>query len=142
MEHGKAEVPDMLKRKIYDELLAWKEKKSKECLLVQGARQVGKTFIIQEFGKKTYASYIYLNFYQNPEHKRIFDGSLEAVEIYKKISIYVKDVRFVEQDTLISASNEPSGHACMDIWRLPRGSHTPLLCSVASLMPRCLQRGC
>lgn len=91
----------MLKRKIYDELLAWKEKKSKECLLVQGARQVGKTFIIQEFGKRTYASYIYLNFYQNPEHKRIFDGSLEAVEIYKKISIYVKDVRFVEQDTLI-----------------------------------------
>lgn len=90
----------MLKRKIYDELLLWKEKKSRECLLVQGARQIGKTFIIEEFGKKTYTSYIYLNFYQNPEHKRIFDGSLEAVEIYKKISLYVKDVRFVEGDTL------------------------------------------
>ena len=41
----------------------------------------------------------------------------------------------------IPASNEPSSHACMDIWRLPRGSNTPLLCSVASWIPRCLQRG-
>ncbi len=43
---------------------------------------------------------------------------------------------------IIPASNEPSGHASMHIWRLPRGSNTPLLCSAASLMPRCLQRGC
>ena len=43
---------------------------------------------------------------------------------------------------IIPASNEPSGHACMHIWRLPRGSNTPLLCSAASLTLRCLQRGC
>lgn len=91
----------MLKRKIYDDLLEWKNKKSRECLLVQGARQIGKTFIIEEFGKRQYKSYVYLNFYQNPEHKRIFEGSLEAQEIYKKISLYVRDVRFLEKETLI-----------------------------------------
>lgn len=91
----------MLKRKIYDELLKWKNKKSKECLLVQGARQIGKTFIIEKFGRDNYTSYIYLNFYKNPEHKEIFEGSLEPEEIYKKISLYVKDVRFVPGDTLI-----------------------------------------
>lgn len=91
----------MLKRKIYDNLLEWKNKKSRECLLVQGARQIGKTFIIEEFGKRQYKSYVYLNFYQNPEYKRIFDGSLEAEEIYKKISLYVRDVRFLEKETLI-----------------------------------------
>lgn len=91
----------MLKRKIYDALLEWKKKKDRECLLVQGARQIGKTFIIEEFGKKNYASYIYLNFYQNPEHKKIFEGSLEAAEIYKKISLYVSNVRFAERDTLL-----------------------------------------
>ncbi len=69
--------------------------------MVRGARQIGKTFIIEDFGKKHYASYIYLNFYQNPEHKKIFDGSLEAVEIYKKISLYVRNVSFIEGDTLI-----------------------------------------
>ena len=41
----------------------------------------------------------------------------------------------------IPASNEPSGHACMHIWRLLRGSNTPLLYSATNLMPRCLPRG-
>ena len=41
----------------------------------------------------------------------------------------------------IPAGNEPSGHACMSIWRLPRGSNTPQLCCAASLMPRSLLRG-
>ncbi|MGN0483049.1 MAG: ATP-binding protein [Lachnospiraceae bacterium] len=91
----------MLKRKIYDALLNWKNTKNKECLLVKGARQIGKTFIIDKFGREQYAAYIYLNFYQNPEYKAIFDGSLEAVEIYKKISLYVKNVHFIEHDTLI-----------------------------------------
>lgn len=91
----------MLKRKIYDALLEWKNKKDKECLLVQGARQIGKTFIIEAFGKENYTDYIYLNFYQNPEHKKIFEGSLEAEQIYKKISLYVRDVRFTEHDTLL-----------------------------------------
>ena len=53
----------MLKRKFYDELIAWKNTKSKECLLVKGARQVGKTYIIDKFGKENYKSYIYINFF-------------------------------------------------------------------------------
>lgn len=91
----------MLKRKIYDALMNWKNTKSRECLLVKGARQIGKTFIIEKFGKEQYSSYIYLNFYQNPEYKAIFEGSLEAVEIYKKISLYVKNIHFEVHDTLI-----------------------------------------
>ena len=95
------EVFRMLQRKIYNELINWKSKKSQECLLVQGARQIGKTFIIEKFGKTNYSSYIYLNFYKNPEYKKIFDGSLDAEEIYKKISLYVNNVHFVSHDTLI-----------------------------------------
>lgn len=91
----------MLKRKIYDTLLEWKKTKNRECLLVKGARQVGKTFIIEQFGKDNYESYIYLNFYENPEYKKIFEGSLEAVEIYKKISLYSSNVRFSDGNTLI-----------------------------------------
>ena len=91
----------MLRRKIYDTLLQWRRNKSKECLLVKGARQVGKTFIIEKYGREQYASYIYINFYKNPEHKAIFEGSLEPGEIYKKISLYVRDVVFVPHDTLI-----------------------------------------
>lgn len=42
----------MLKRKITDKLLEWKNEENKPCLLVRGARQVGKTYIINEFAKK------------------------------------------------------------------------------------------
>lgn len=50
----------MLRRKFYDVLLNWKNTKEKECLLVNGARQIGKTFIIDKFGKENYKSYIYI----------------------------------------------------------------------------------
>ena len=98
---GKREVKAMLRRKIYDEFLTWKASKDKECLLVKGARQIGKTFIIEKFGKEQYSQYIYINFYKDPKLKEIFDGSLEAEEIYKRISLYVNNVTFEENNTLI-----------------------------------------
>ncbi len=91
----------MLKRKIMDDLIKWKANHKKECLLVKGARQIGKTFIIEEFGRHYYKSYIYINFFKEPEQKKIFDGSLSADEIYRRISLYVDHVTFIEHDTLI-----------------------------------------
>lgn len=91
----------MLKRKIYQSLLEWKNKKSHECLLVKGARQIGKTFIIEQFGKENYKSYIYINFFKNPEQKQIFEGALSPEDIYKRISLYADNVSFTDHDTLI-----------------------------------------
>ena len=91
----------MLKRKFYDTLIQWRKEKKNECLLVSGARQIGKTFIIEQFGKENYKSYIYLNFVQNPEQKNIFEGSLKPEEIYKKLSLYVENVNLIPGDTLI-----------------------------------------
>lgn len=95
----------MLKRKIYRDLLKWKEvrrkEKTKECLLIKGARQVGKTFIIREFGKKEYKTFIEINFIKNPEYKSIFDGTLSADEIFKRLTATFSDKTFVNGDTLI-----------------------------------------
>ena len=91
----------MLKRKFYDRLLEWKESKEKECLLVKGARQIGKTYIIDYFGKQNYSSYIYINFIESPQLTKIFDGDLSAEEIYKQITLNIPECRFVEKDTLI-----------------------------------------
>lgn len=91
----------MLKRKFTETLKQWKITKKRECLLVNGARQVGKTFIIDVFGRENYQSYVYLNLFKNPEYKQIFEGELEPTEIYKRISLLVKNVKFIEGDTLI-----------------------------------------
>lgn len=91
----------MLKRKIYKELLNWKKSKDKECLLIMGARQTGKTTTVQEFGKKEYDSFIEINFLENPSLKNIFYGDLNSEEIYKRISVYIPNVELVEGKTLI-----------------------------------------
>ena len=59
----------MLKRKIYDELIRWKQQSDKQCLVVKGARQVGKTFIIELFAQDNYEHYTVINFDQNPAYK-------------------------------------------------------------------------
>lgn len=53
----------MLKRKIYDELLKWKrEKNGSTALLVEGARRIGKSYIVEEFARNEYDSYIMIDF--------------------------------------------------------------------------------
>ncbi len=91
----------MLKRKFYDTLLDWKQTKKNECLLVKGARQVGKTFIVQKFAADNYKHCIYLNFLEKPKYKEIFDGSLSAEEIFKKISVYTAGKKIIKNETML-----------------------------------------
>lgn len=95
----------MLKRKMYDKLLEWKkqrrEEQFKKCLLIKGDSQVGKSYIIKEFGMNEYESFIYIDFIKQPELKAIFDGDLSSVEILKRMSAYIKDYKLVEGNTLI-----------------------------------------
>ena len=91
----------MLKRKIYKDLLSWKEHHKGTCLMVKGARQVGKTFIIREFGRNEYTSFIEINFIRQPELKDIFKGSLDAGSIYKRMTAQMRNIDLVPKDTLI-----------------------------------------
>lgn len=95
----------MLERKIYTELLEWKRKrqqeKIKKCLIVKGARQVGKSYIIKEFGRREYDSFINIDFYSHPELKTIFEGELTSEAIYKRISANIAGVKLVPGKTLI-----------------------------------------
>lgn len=90
----------MLKRKIMDKLIDWKNNHEKECLMVLGARQVGKTFIIREFAKN-YDSFFELNFLSNEDYKKIFDGNLDYETIIKNITIRIPDNDIIPGKTLI-----------------------------------------
>ena len=95
----------MLKRKIYDKLLAWKQQRHdeniKKSLLVKGARQVGKSFIIREFGKNEYAAFVCIDFFRQPALKSIFDGDLTPEEILKRMTANIRDFSLVPGNTLI-----------------------------------------
>ena len=68
----------MLKRKIGEQLRAWKNSDHKKSLLVQGARQVGKTYSILEFGRRFYKRVLYINFEETPSYREIFSGNLDV----------------------------------------------------------------
>lgn len=91
----------MLKRKMYDVLLAWKNERKKECLLVKGARQVGKTYLIREFAKNEYESFVEINFHEQKSLKVIFDGDKTAEEIYKRITANIPGVKLIPGKTLV-----------------------------------------
>ena len=71
-------VPKMLKRKIYDFLLAWSKQKHKKALCIFGARQIGKTTVIREFAKNNYKHFVELNFILDTGAGIIFEGKKDA----------------------------------------------------------------
>lgn len=91
----------MLKRKIVEKLINWKNEENKQCLLVQGARQVGKTFIIEQFCKENYESYIYINFDLTPTLKDIFNGDLDADTLIMKLEVTFPDIEIKKGKTIL-----------------------------------------
>lgn len=86
----------MLKRKILDKLLEWKSNKDKKSLIIEGARQVGKTFIINFFGNNYYEQFIYINFLSNPKYKEIFIDNIDFKNVINKLRRYpeFKNINF------------------------------------------------
>lgn len=90
-----------MKRKIETQLLEWKENHDKKCLLVKGARQVGKTYIIDKFARENYKYYTYINFDENEAYKTIFDGDLDVETLIKQISLRVPGAELEPNETVL-----------------------------------------
>lgn len=89
-----------MKRKIYNELLNWKNSKTRKPLLLQGAKRVGKTYIVNLFGANEYSNVVYCNFEQETLLKEFF-VELNPITILKKISAYKKKEIFPEKTLII-----------------------------------------
>ena len=76
----------MLKRKIEQSLISWKNAANHKPLIIKGCRQCGKTFSVMNFAKKHYKNVVYLNFYENPDYAAVFSGSLEIDNIVLMLS--------------------------------------------------------
>ena len=71
----------MLKRKIEQQLLDWKDQTNHKTLIIKGCRKCGKTSSVLENKKKNYKNTVYLNFFENPDYVSVFSGSLEIDNI-------------------------------------------------------------
>lgn len=92
----------MLRRKITDQLLAWKNTPGRKPLIIKGCRQCGKTFSVLEFSRKNYKHTVYLNFFENPDYASVFSGSLEIDNIVMMLSALLgKDAVFEPGQTIL-----------------------------------------
>ena len=92
----------MLKRKIEKTLLNWLNTENRNPLILKGCRQCGKTFSVLRFAQQHYKHVVYLNFFENPDYRTIFEGSLKVDDVVLMMSAFVgANVRFVPHETVI-----------------------------------------
>ena len=89
-----------MKREIINDLVKWKESKTRKPLIIHGARQVGKTYIIKEFGKEYYDNLIYVNFETNKEISSQIADSIDAKYLINKLELFYSE-KIVPGKTLI-----------------------------------------
>ncbi len=81
----------MLYRKFYNELVKWYKQDKKLALLIDGARQIGKTTIIRQFAKDYYGdNFVEINFINTPSAKEIFMGDLSVDGIISKLTLFLR----------------------------------------------------
>lgn len=91
----------MLERKIQSQLAAWKATLNKKCLVVQGARQVGKTYSVEQFGKEHYQELVTINFKETPSAAAIFQGDLSVDTMVASLQFRFPDHSIAPGRTLI-----------------------------------------
>lgn len=91
----------VMKRTGYQQLLAWKNSPTRKPLLIKGARQVGKTYLLEEFGKNEFQNTFYLNFEKKKSFAKIFAQDLDPKRIVSEISLHFKRKVDIANDLLI-----------------------------------------
>ena len=76
-------------RSAMEQLNKWKQKTNKKPLIIRGARQAGKTWLMKEFGKTAYEKTVYINFDNNPQMKELFSLDMRIDRIIMGIELYV-----------------------------------------------------
>ena len=100
----------MLKRRIFPEILSWIENDEEHALLVTGARQIGKTYVIRASLAESKSDYVELNFIKNPEYVNLFKGIASINEFYDRLTTVVSGLKLGETIVFLDEVQE-----CKDI---------------------------
>lgn len=90
----------LLKRKVDNYLLEWKNNPDRKPLIIKGARQVGKTRSVEWFASQNYQCVIQINFVEQKRYRDIFEDGFEVDAILKNISLLNPELKFIPGDTL------------------------------------------
>ena len=89
-----------MERFAIEKLIAWKNSADRKPMVLRGARQVGKTWLMQEFGKRCYRNTVYFNFDEEDELKSIFESNKNPARIIELLSM-ISGEKILPGDTLV-----------------------------------------
>ena len=137
-----------MKRKIYNQLIEWKNNKINKPLLILGVRQCGKTYIINEFCQNEYKNYLKINLLERNDVVNLYKENINSEEKYKRLKAMINfdfdkenSILFIdeiqESEELIKNYSSPyttSSSGCILILSLLIGIGSSLCCLIAVLL--------
>ncbi|MCK5450808.1 MAG: ATP-binding protein [Candidatus Omnitrophica bacterium] len=123
-----------MKRDIYNNLIKWKSSEIRKPLILRGARQTGKTYILKEFGQNEYENVHYFNFEENPELAHFFERDLDPKRILSDLSVYCKQTIKAENDLIIFDEIQVSNKALNSLKYFCESANEYHIASAGSLL--------
>ena len=123
-----------MKRNILEKLMAWQKDPRRKPLLLYGARQVGKTHILNTFAKVAYRDYVYLNFEDSPVLRKYFEDSLNPKDIIYKLSIHFNKPIYPEHTLIIFDEVQECPHALNSLKYFNENANEYHVCACGSLL--------
>jgi len=130
-----------MKRKLMDRLIQWKNEKDRKPLLLKGVRQVGKTFLIKEFGRLHFPQFHYFNFEKQPELAKIFEQDLDPKRILDELSFQVNRSIRVGEDLVVFDEIQEAPNALTSLKYFQEECPQLHLCAAGSLLGLHLNSG-
>ena len=130
-----------MERLLISQLLKWKESHGRKPLVLEGARQVGKTWLLKEFGRKYFKDICYINFEQSDVLGEVFAGDLSPQRIIEQLSIYNGKVIEPEQTLIIFDEVQEMPRALTSLKYFCEEAPEYVICCAGSLLGIALHEG-
>lgn len=130
-----------MKRLLLNDLIQWKNNADRKPLILRGARQVGKTWLLKEFGRTCFKDVCYINFEQTDLLSRIFEGTLSPQRIIEQLSIFHGKKIIPQQTLLIFDEVQEMPRALTSLKYFAEEAPQYAICCAGSLLGVALHQG-
>ncbi len=123
-----------MEREVLKQLIKWKNNRSRKPLIIKGARQVGKTYILKEFGKREFDQFHYFNFEKDSKLADAFEGDLDPKSIIQNLS-FIKKIKIqADKDLIIFDEIQNCPRALTSLKYFDEELSESFICSAGSLL--------
>jgi predicted AAA+ superfamily ATPase len=123
-----------MKRKVIEKLIEWKESDKRKPLLLKGARQTGKTYSLEKFGKDFFPACYCFDFMKNPEYSSIFERNLSPRRIIQELSVIIDSDINLKEDLIIFDEIQESPKALTSLKYFAQEYPNAYICASGSLL--------